>query len=90
MLRAKKKPLKRRVKPFASVKAASKKMERQANSPPPDITPMPRSSYSTGTAVSHPQFGHGVVTAIDGDKLTIKFADGRVKQIIDYYVKPRP
>jgi hypothetical protein len=51
---------------------------------------MPRSSYSTGTAVSHPQFGHGVVTAIDGDKLTIKFADGRVKQIIDYYVKPRP
>jgi hypothetical protein len=29
------------------------------------------------------------VTAIDADKLTIKFADGQVKQIVDYYVKRR-
>ena len=27
------------------------------------------------------------MTAVDGEKLTIKFADGRVKQIVDYYVK---
>ena len=34
-------------------------------------------------------FGDGTVTAVDGDKLLIKFKDGRVKQIVDYYVKHR-
>lgn len=34
-------------------------------------------------------FGDGTVTAIDADKLTIKFEDGRIKQIVDYYVKRR-
>ena len=48
------------------------------------------SEYSIGDRVSHHQFGNGVVTTLDGDKLTIKFADGRVKQILDYYVKRRP
>jgi hypothetical protein len=45
--------------------------------------------YPVGTLVSHPQFGEGTVMAIDADKLTIKFDDGRVKQIVDYYVKRR-
>ena len=43
-----------------------------------------------GDAVSHPQFGEGIVTEINLDKLTINFADGRVKQIVDYYVKRLP
>jgi hypothetical protein len=47
------------------------------------------SKYAVGDDVVHPQFGDGIVTDIDGDKLTIKFADGRVKQIVDYYVKRR-
>jgi len=34
-------------------------------------------------------FGEGVVKAIDGERLTIRFKDGRVKQILDYYVKHR-
>ena len=45
--------------------------------------------YSVGMLVSHPQFGEGTVMAVDADKLTIKFDDGRIKQIVDYYVKRR-
>jgi DNA helicase II / ATP-dependent DNA helicase PcrA len=47
------------------------------------------SKYAVGDDVVHPQFGDGTITDIEGDKLTIKFADGRVKQIVDYYVKRR-
>ena len=45
--------------------------------------------YVIGSRVSHPIFGDGTVTAVDGNKLLIKFKDGRVKQIVDYYVKHR-
>lgn len=30
----------------------------------------------------HPQFGDGTITDIEGEKLTIKFADERTKQIV--------
>jgi DNA helicase II / ATP-dependent DNA helicase PcrA len=48
-----------------------------------------KSGFAIGDLVSHPQFGDGTVTAIEKDKLTINFEDGRVKQIVDYYVKRR-
>ena len=47
------------------------------------------SEYAIGDRVSHPKFGHGIVRAIDADKLTIEFAGKVVKQIVDYYVKRR-
>jgi hypothetical protein len=47
------------------------------------------SGYVLGDRVSHPMFGEGVVKAIDSERLTIRFKDGRVKQILDYYVKHR-
>ena len=73
-------PAKVRVKPLANTNTASKKTEElRPHILPQDIQPVLTSSYTTRAAVSHPQFGHGIVTAIDGDKLTIKFADGRVK-----------
>jgi hypothetical protein len=40
-----------------------------------------------GDPVSHPHFGDGSVTAIDGGTLTIAFVDQQVRQILDYYVK---
>ena len=63
--------------------------KRPATSPsePQDTSTTP--GYAIGDRVSHQQFGDGVITALDGEKLTIKFADGRTKQIIDYYVKRR-
>jgi hypothetical protein len=48
---------------------------------------VPTSEYAIGEDVTHPQFGDGTVTDIESDKLTVKFADGRTKQIVDYYVK---
>jgi hypothetical protein len=52
--------------------------------------PVKASNYTAGDSVSHPMFGDGTVTAVDANKLTIEFKDGRVKQIVDYYVKRRP
>jgi hypothetical protein len=46
-------------------------------------------SYVMGSRVSHPMFGDGAVTAVDGDRLLIKFKDGRVKLIVATFVKPR-
>ena len=34
-------------------------------------------------------FGDGTVTAVEAGKLTIAFKDGRMKQVVDYYVKRR-
>ena len=90
MRRAKKMPPKVRVKPLATTNTAVKKTAPlRPHSVPPNVQPDLASSYTTGDAVSHPLFGHGVVMEIDGDRLTIKFADGRVKQIRDDYVKHR-
>jgi len=91
MRRAKKEPLKGRGKPLASTNTAAKKTKplRPRGLPHPNVQPVLASSYTTGDAVSHPLFGDGIVTAIDGDRVTIKFADGRVKQIRDDYVKHR-
>lgn len=45
------------------------------------------SEYAIGDDVTHPQFGDGTVTDIEADKLTIRFTDESVRQIVDYYVK---
>ena len=46
-----------------------------------------QSIFAIGDPVSHPHFGDGSVTAIDGGTLTIAFVDQQVRQILDYYVK---
>ena len=80
--------------PKAKVKAVTAKKKL----PPPHASRASRagsqrassaSGYVIGDRVSHPKFGDGVVTAIEVDKLTIKFANRRVKQILDYYVRRR-
>jgi hypothetical protein len=76
------KPLSKKAKPAAS--AADKQAQPEAERPVVEMT-----GYAAGDRVSHPQFGDGTVTAIEADKLTIKFEDGRVKQIVDCYVKRR-
>jgi hypothetical protein len=47
------------------------------------------SKYAVGDEVSHPMFGHGAVTGIDANKLTIDFPENVTKQIVDDYVKLR-
>ena len=47
------------------------------------------SKYTVGDNISHSMFGHGTVTAIDENKLTIEFPESVTKQIIDAYVTRR-
>ena len=71
--------------------AATKRTKSKANATDPsplDNTPK-ASEYAVGDQVSHPMFGSGTVAAVDADKLTIEFANGVTKQIVDYYVRPR-
>ncbi len=63
--------------------------EKADNSERSSPTLLSESEFAAGERVSHPKFGNGVVTAIDGDKLTIEFTGKVTKQIVDYYVKHR-
>ena len=45
------------------------------------------SVFSVGARVSHRKFGSGVVMAVDGDKLEIKFKGVGVKWVFDNYVE---
>ena len=47
------------------------------------------SDYTVGDQILHAMFGDGTVRAIDGDKLTIKFAGNITTQIRADFVKPR-
>lgn len=56
--------------------------------PHPVAAPIPYvSPFAIGDDITHPQFGEGTVTEIEGAKLTINFASRGTKQIIDDYVK---
>jgi hypothetical protein len=60
-----------------------------AQPPPAEPIPAKMSDHVAGDRVTHPLFAEGTVIAIEGDKLTVKFRDGRTKQILDYYLKPK-
>jgi hypothetical protein len=75
-----------------SKKPSAKSRPKKTASKRAQLEVVPRvetSGYAVGDLVSHPQFGNGTVRAVDANKLTIEFEGGRVKQIVDYYVKRR-
>jgi len=75
-----------------AVPAAKKKSPSAARADASEQSPpllRKESDFAVGDGVSHPKFGNGIVTAIDGDKLTIEFTGKMTKQIVDYYVKRR-
>jgi DNA helicase-2/ATP-dependent DNA helicase PcrA len=45
------------------------------------------SSFDVGTRVFHQKFGNGNVTAVDGNKLTIKFDHAGEKRVLDSFVE---
>jgi DNA helicase-2/ATP-dependent DNA helicase PcrA len=45
------------------------------------------SSFEVGTRVFHQKFGNGNVTAVDGNKLTIKFDHAGEKRVVDSFVE---
>jgi hypothetical protein len=64
----------------------SAKLKTSVNEP---VAVVYASKYTVGDHISHAMFGHGTVTAIDENKLTIEFPESVSKQIIDAYVTPR-
>jgi len=71
-------------RPKKAKPVATSPTEPEATSPPTETT-----DHTVGEEVTHPMFGDGTVTAVDGNKLTIKFNDGRVKRIIESFVERR-
>ena len=45
------------------------------------------SSFEVGSRVFHQKFGNGNVTAVDGNKLTIKFDQAGEKRVVDSFVE---
>ena len=45
------------------------------------------SSFSVGARVFHQKFGNGNVTAVDGNKLTIRFDHAGEKRVVDSFVE---
>jgi hypothetical protein len=84
-----KKPLAKRVSAPKNATAKKTGSEGIATDPSPSGNTPKASEYAVGDQVSHPMFGSGTVAAVDADKLTIEFAKGVTKQIVDYYVRPR-
>ena len=80
---AKKPPKPRAVALKSTASRKTKKRETPTTLP---VIAHPTSKFTVGDRVSHPMFGDGAVTAVDGNTLTIDFADRGAKQIIDGYV----
>ena len=89
MAKAKKpaKALAKRASPLKVV-AATKQATSETSEAVPSLPAPSVSEYTVGDQVFHPMFGDGTVKTIDGDILTIKFAD-ITKQIRADFVKPR-
>jgi len=82
---AKKPPMKLRPKKAKPVVSAGKQAPPQTGRPAVKTT-----GYVVGARVSHPKFGDGTVTAVDADKLTIRFKGGRERQSVDAFVRRSP
>jgi DNA helicase-2/ATP-dependent DNA helicase PcrA len=61
--------------------------------PAAPVAPIPVATaghgYVVGSKVAHAMFGDGAVTAVDGDRLTIKFKSGRERLIVAAFVNAR-
>lgn len=54
---------------------------------PSSPTPIPISAgYERGDNVVHAKFGRGRVTNVDGNKLTVRFADGTEKKVLSAFL----
>ena len=52
--------------------------------PPPIVSV---ATFAVGARVFHQKFGNGNVTAVDGNKLTIRFDHAGEKRVVDSFVE---
>jgi hypothetical protein len=85
-----KKPTKARQPRASALKATTSRKTARPKTPVNGVAAVAYASkYTVGDHISHSMFGHGTVTAIDENKLTIEFPESVTKQIIDSYVTHR-
>ena len=84
-----KKPTKARQPRASALKATTSRETAKPKTPANGFAAAYASKYTVGDHIAHPMFGHGTVTAIDENKLTIEFPESVTKQIIDAYVTHR-
>jgi hypothetical protein len=85
-----KRPAKARQPRAAALKSAASKNTANPKTPVDGVAAVTRTTkFTVGDHISHPMFGHGTVTAIDQNKLTIEFPESVTRQIIDAYVTRR-
>ena len=85
-----KKPTRRREPRASALKSTASRKTAKPKTPVNEpVAVAYTSKYTVGDHISHPMFGHGSVTAIEENKLTIKFPESVTKQIIDSYVAHR-
>ena len=84
-----KKPVKARAKSASAPAAPAKQATSEPSGAAPSSPAPSVSKHAVGDQIFHPMFGDGTVNALDGDKLTIKFAGNVTKQILADYVKLR-
>jgi len=57
------------------------------NGPPVPLSDPAIATYRTGDRVRHAKFGHGTVTFVKGDKVTVAFDKAGTKPMIDRYLE---
>jgi hypothetical protein len=68
---------------------ASGRYREGARAPAPHEAPAPEqpaSGFAPGARVRHAKFGQGEVVASEGDKVTVRFADGRERRLLGRFV----
>ena len=84
-----KKTTKARQPRASALKSTASRKTAKPKTPVNGVATAYASRYAVGDHISHPMFGHGTVTAIDENKLTIEFPESVTKQIMDAYVTRR-
>jgi AAA+ superfamily predicted ATPase len=52
-----------------------------------DVVPRSESEFDTGDRVFHQKFGYGVISGIDGNKLSIQFEKAGPRRVVDSFVE---
>ena len=52
--------------------------------------PPPRPAFAAGDAVRVARYGRGIVEAVDGEGVTVRFGEGRARTFLADYVRPAP
>jgi ATP-dependent DNA helicase UvrD/PcrA len=71
----------------AGARRTSKPVQIEGSARAVSVSAPGRSKYKTGQRVFHQKFGYGVISLIEGQKLTVEFEHSGAKKVIDTFVE---